>query len=120
MSDGFYYQLFQNAPWWILSLPFCIALPVFIIMYRYVFIRHTAKVRTRKLVDAQTKWLKNITVMLLLLLVPVIVYSATNFQNEFVRILILLTSYAYTYYSELHWLIRLIVRFFLLSDDFRE
>jgi hypothetical protein len=108
MSDGFYYQLFQNATWWILSLPFCISLPLFVIMYRYVYIRHTSRVRTRQLVAAQSNWLKWCAVLLLLLLVPVVVYSADNFQNEFVRILISLSCYAYTYWAELHWLVRLL------------
>jgi hypothetical protein len=44
--------------------------------------------------------------------VPVIAFG--NFSNEFVRILILCTCYAYTYYAELHWIIRVVVS--LLSD----
>ena len=105
--SGFYYELFQHATWWILSLPFCIALPIFIFAYRYVYIRHTARIRTRTLIKAQTTWLKNISIALFLLLIPVIVFG--KFSNEFVRILILCTCYAYTYYSELHWVIRVIV-----------
>lgn len=118
--SGFYYELFQNATWWILALPFCIALPIFVICYRYVYIRHTARIRTRQLVKSQTAWLKYIAIILLLLLIPVIVFG--SFQNEFVRILILCTCYAYTYWASLHWLVRVIVSYysFLLSKFYRE
>jgi len=75
--------------------------------YRYVYIRHTARIRTRTLIKAQTTWLKYIAIALFLLLVPVVVFG--KFANEFVRILILCTCYAYTYYAELHWVIRVAV-----------
>jgi hypothetical protein len=104
---GFYYELFQNATWFILSLPFCIALPIFVLGYRHVYIRHTARIRTRTLIKAQTSWLKNISIALFVLLVPVMAFG--KFSNEFVRILILCSCYAYTYYAELHWVIRVVV-----------
>lgn len=110
---GFYYELFQNATWWILSLPFCIALIVFIFMYRYVYIRHSARVRTRIIIKKQSIWLKNISVSLILLLIPVIVFG--SYSNEFVRILIVCTCYAFTYYAELHWFIRVLVSKSLLN-----
>jgi hypothetical protein len=111
--SGFYYELFQNATWFTLGLPFALALPIFIFCYRSVFIRHTARVRTRQLIKAQTKWLKQIAVALLLLIIPVIAFG--TFSNEFVRILILLTCYAYTYYAELHWIVRMLVRLLITS-----
>ena len=119
--SGFYYQLFQEAPLFILSLPYLVAIPIFLIAYSNVFLRHTARIRTRTLIKAQTSWLKYIAIALFLLLVPVIAFG--NFSNDFVRILILCTCYAYTYYAELHWIIRVIVSMFSYcsknSDYFR-
>jgi hypothetical protein len=104
--------LFQEAPLFILSLPYLVAIPIFLIAYSNVYVRHTARIRTRTLIKAQTSWLKYIAIALFLLLVPVIAFG--NFSNEFVRILILCTCYAYTYYAELHWIIRVVVS--LLSN----
>lgn len=56
------------------------------------------------LVKTQTNWLKNIVVLLILLLIPVIAFG--TYQNEFRRLIILAVCYGFTYYAELHILIR--------------
>ena len=90
-------------------MPPCVAIPLFALAYRYVYIRHTARIRTKILIQRQTAWLKWIAVLLLLLLIPVVGFG--RFENEFRRLIILTMSYAFTYYAELHWLLRLTVSF---------
>lgn len=74
-------------------------------MYRANYLRHTARIRTKMLIKIQTRWLKNLTVLYLLWLIPVVAYG--TFTNELRRLIIYSICYALTYYAELHWLIRL-------------
>jgi hypothetical protein len=94
----------------VLALPFLIALPLFVLSYRFVYISHTARLRTRTIVKLLTQWLRIIAIALCLLsLVPVIVFG--SFSNEFVRVAILATTLGYTYWASLHWIVRLLVSF---------
>ena len=105
---GFYYAIFQGATWFVLALPFLIALPIFSLSYRFVYISHTARLRTRTIVKRLAQWLRIIALALCLLsLVPVIVFG--SFSNEFVRIAILATTFGYTYWASLHWIVRILV-----------
>ena len=107
MTD-FYFQIFQNADWVVISAPFIIALVLFVLNYRFVYIRHTSRVRTRQIVKALTSWLQRSAIALCFLsLVPVIVFG--SFSNEFVRIAILATTFGYTYWAHLHWIVRILV-----------
>ena len=93
-----------------LALPFLIALPIFVLSYRFVYISHTARLRTRTIVKRLSQWLRIIALTLCLLsLVPVIVFG--SFSNEFVRIAILATTFGYTYWASLHWIVRILVSF---------
>jgi hypothetical protein len=57
-----------------------------------------------------SQWLRIIALSLCLLsLVPVIVFG--SFSNEFVRIAILATTFGYTYWASLHWIVRILVSF---------
>jgi len=92
----------------VLALPFLIALLTFILSYRFVYISHTARLRTRTLVKRLAQWLRIISLALVLLsIVPVIVFG--SFSNEFVRIAILATCFGYTYWASLHWIVRILV-----------
>ena len=70
---GFYYGLFCGAPWYVIGSPPCIALFFYIISYYCLYIKHTARLRTKALIKTQSSWLKWITVVLLLLLLPVVI-----------------------------------------------
>jgi hypothetical protein len=61
-----------------------------------------------------TQWLRIIAITLCLLsLVPVIVFG--SFSNEFVRVAILATTFGYTYWASLHWIVRILVSFLSLK-----
>lgn len=105
---GFYYKFFEGANWFVLALPFLIALPMFSLSYRFVYMSHTARLRTRTIVKKLSQWLRICAIALCLLsLVPVIVFG--SFSNEFVRIAILATTFGYTYWAHLHWIVRILV-----------
>ena len=54
----------------------------------------------------QRNLLKGIAVFLFFFsIVPVMVYG--DFDNEFIRLSIMLASISFTYWADLHWLIRL-------------
>ena len=90
-----------------IGVPPCVAIPIFVLAYRYVYIRHTARIRTKIMIRTQTSWLKWITTLLLLLLIPVVAFG--TFENEFRRLIIYTICYAFTYWAELHFLIRITV-----------
>ena len=115
MMTDFYFQIFQKADWIVISAPFIIALVLFIFSYRFVYIRHTARIRTRQIVKSLTTWLKIIAILLCFLsLVPVIVFG--SFSNEFIRVAILATTFAYTYWANLHWIVRILVRYAYINN----
>lgn len=105
---GFYFHFLYAASYFTQALPFMIAFAIFYPWYQFHYRRHTARVRTRILVKLQSKWLRVIALILVLVsLLPVIVHQ--RFNNEFVRLMILTTAIAFTYWSELHWILRIIV-----------
>jgi hypothetical protein len=51
--------------------------------------------------------LKGIAISLFFIsVIPIIIYG--DFSNEFLRITILMSAIAFTFYADLHWLIRIV------------
>ena len=105
---GFYYSFLYQASWLTQSLPFLIALALFYPLYRFVYLRHSQRTRTKYLVRRQKQLLRALAIIIFFLSVtPVIVHQ--TFSNEYVRLMIITSALAFSYWAHLHWTIRVIV-----------
>ena len=105
---GFYYSFLYQASWLTQSLPFLVALAIFYPAYQYSYRRHSARTRTKILVQSQKKGLRVLAIIIFVLsLTPVIVHQ--TFANEYIRIMIITSALAFSYWAHLHWTIRVAV-----------
>jgi len=108
MSFSLYYGFLYKGSALTQTAPFLIAGLTFFLWYRSIYLKHTARLRTRILVKLQTKTLKWISFLLAVIsVIPVIAHGM--FSNEFIRLSIISATLALSYHAYLHWLVRILV-----------
>lgn len=102
-----YYDYAYEYDYLCLAIPFLLALVLFYVVYWCFFRSYSHRIRNKKLAGKLTSFLKFFAWLLFLGSVGILI-AYGRFDNEFLRITLTITCLAFTYYSYLHWIIRII------------
>jgi hypothetical protein len=117
-NRNFVYDLLYSMHYLTFSLPFLIALIGFYSWYARKFIKFPPRLREKKLAEVQIKLLKKVS-LCLIFGSNVLILAHGTFENEFMRVLICIICGLFGFYSNHHYLNRLIVSAtFILSHLF--